>query len=167
MRNIYTYFVDYYKSILGDSPYSLLVEQGIKDYLESIALWDVSMEEQESEKIAKREMARFKLMSLGAFSAFFETYLQRERILEIRNECKILAFQRATTGVTIDSNCYRQKFSCFYKESENLPTDKRYTGWIDDISKDISVLLRYAIGDTNYIPEEVAMLMQYSDETEE
>lgn len=166
MKKTYDYFIEYYEAISSDDDYSSDVEVGIFAYLDSIELIDYKADDDAHEKIARRELARFKLMPLGTFVIFFENFNIREKLMVVLKESRLLALQRLTFEKTITEEIYRTEMARFYSIAESIASDSRYSGWLKNVSRKVAEHLRFAMGTTERIPDGFKEFIQYSQETE-
>lgn len=166
MKTVYDIFVEYYTTIQKSSENTQSVEHGIAAYLNSIGLLEDSSDEKSNSRIAQRELARFKVMPLDTFITFFENFELRDQINQIKRDCKLMAINRALTSKTIDQETYKKKIDELYKHATTFATDKRYKGWLDEIIKDITDCLKFAVGSLDVMPDSVTESLEYIPEEE-
>lgn len=159
MKRVYDYFIQYYKN-LSMLPPSEDVERGIYSYLDSIELIDYIADDQDHERIAHRELARFKLMPYDAFVMFFKNFSLRESVLEIVNECKFLAVNRLSTATKISEETYKNKMENFYQRISDIAAEQQYGEWIKEITFVVASSLDFAYGKTNDVPEDIVELFK-------
>lgn len=164
MKSVYDFFIEYFMSIRQPSEDSQKVEAGIAAYLNSVGLLKNDVDESRSKKIAQRELARFKLMPLHTFIAFFENFELREQIQQIEKECKAMAINRADSGKKADQSFYQDKIDQLYGYATSLASDKRYKGWLDEITREITECLKFAVGISDEMPDSIAEAILYRSE---
>lgn len=165
MNTVYGSFLDYFHSIMTGDYDPAPVEKGIAEYLESIGI-DRDEHRPDAEKIANRELLRFRLMPEKTFVAFFENYSLRERIVRLLRETESMAVRRARDQVTIDQAEYSENLARFYAVSREIVQDKRYTVWIEDALQEVTENLKYAAGFTERIPDKAAERILFADQAE-
>lgn len=149
MKTVCDYFLEYYKAMAASAGSSEPVSAGIHAYLASIGL---DGECENSERAAYRELARFRLMPLETFEAFFRSFEQREKVQALVKDCLLLARARYTTGECIAQEEYMAKMGLFYSLVTPLASDKACSGWISDESGTIEAYLKYASGKSDAVP---------------
>lgn len=155
MKEVYNYFIIYYKSILESNNYSNEVEKGIVDYLKSVDLFECNESDLDYEKIANNELKRFKFMPYDTFVAFFENYAVREQLISLEKECYVLATERFINNRIVSNDVYKEKMKTFYEIAEKIVSDKRYSGWLDELSNTCSLLLKFASGMVDIVPQTI------------
>lgn len=150
MRTVFEHFIEYYQGIRMPLECSANVKAGIYDYLQSIGLAEIR---HDSEKIACRELTRFRLMPLETFEMFFANYQQRTQIEQLIKDCEILAIDRADSGRMISRENYIANMNRFYSLSAPFASKKNYAGWLNDKTGEIEQLLKYASGISDIVPD--------------
>jgi len=157
MKRVYDYFVQYYRN-LSLQPSLEEVEQGIYSYLDTIELIDYIANDDDHQRIAERELARFKLMPYETFVLFFKNFSAREKAHEIVNECRFLAMNRVVSKDIISEEVYKNKMEAFYQSISCIAIEQQYSEWIRELTLTIKSSLDFAIGKTNDIPEDIIEL---------
>lgn len=147
METVYDLFIKYYSSIADQT--NPLVEQGIRSYLNAIAVADESVN---AERIASRELRRFKLMPVERFEQFFELYPVRRKVEAIIENSRKYAYRRANDGIVLDETTVEKTMQSFYSEILDMVKKPYYKGWISDAKRELSDNLDYASGQTELIP---------------
>lgn len=153
MKTVYDLFIDFAYSLLGGTnEYDVKkIERGISDYLNVRGVHSLT---KDADKIVQRELTRFRGISPQAFSAFFETYDIRSRIVRFKDECDMLAIDRLRHNKQISKEAYTDRIERFFKLASEIAGDRRYTAWLDEISHDVTVNLEFASGQSNKVCED-------------
>ena len=167
MKTVYDHFVEHYGHLAASAALSPAVERGISAYLTAAGLMDVDEDESMQQRIAQRELARFRLMPLQTFTAFFETFEAREQIEQLLRECRGLAMERLRFDKTISEALYREKINAFYERAAVFAADSRYTGWLNEKTEEVSLLLKYAAGASEVLPASVLEALKLMKQDEE
>lgn len=162
MKTVYEYFTVFASALLAErTDYSKeLLEQGIRAYLSEIGITGEPLEG--ANRVARRELMRFKLMPPATFIAFFENYEQRLKIAQLVRECDLLAISRLRNDKTIDESVYNAKVNELYTLASGLSLDSRYRGWLDEVTQNAMISLKFAHGISNEISENVIMRAELS-----
>lgn len=163
MSTVYDAFLEYYHQIKTNHNDPAPVEAGIASYLESIGILPHT-HFPDAEKIAHRELLRFKLMPEKTFVAFFENYATRNNIVQFVRETELLAINRSVKDKMISQEVYFNKLNTFYAISKELAADKRYTSWITSTLDEVTENLKYAAGLINTIPHKIAEKVLFAEE---
>jgi len=154
MKTVYDYFIDFTNSLLKEnSNYNnQKLRNGIKEYLLELDICDNT---ENAEKIAERELIRFRDMTPQTFIAFFETFSVRTRIIQLAKECELLAVLRIQEDKKTSKEIYDEKLNTFYNLAAEIVGDRRYTSWLDDATECIISSLKFASGQTDEISEKI------------
>lgn len=154
MKTVYDHFIDFTNSLLKEQSNhdDQKLRNGIMEYLLELDVCDIT---ENAERIAERELIRFRGMTAQTFTAFFETFSIRTRIVQLVKESELLAVLRLQEGKTIQKEIYDGKLKSFYELAALIVSDRIYTAWLDDATECIIASLKFASGQTEEISEEI------------
>lgn len=156
MKQVIDYFKEFACSLLGqnfDSEYPDVVA-GIQYYIDEYQLDDY----QNPENVSKRGLIRFRGISANDFIEFFSDYELRSKLEMFRRDSSNLALNRLSTGSIISEDQCKEKLQAYYTFAADLATDSRYSTWLSEIGKEISINLKFAANLSDVVSEGVAQL---------
>ena len=167
MKKVYDYFCEYYGSLIPGDATEDDVLNGIQEYLESIGVENVPLDETEAERIAAREMGRFKLMPKEYFESFFRCYSAKQKVEALVLGCERNAMDRALNDHLLQQDECDQRIQCFFELTKPLLNEKSLKQWILECEETMSQCLTYASGKTDAMPEYIEERLIFGKQEEQ
>lgn len=152
MKTVFNSFCEFYRSYPLETE-DETVFSGIKSYLSSIGLDRSPESASEVDRIAKRELSRFKLMTQSAFESYFRYFSIREEIIALLKQSEYMVDNREKNDNFINESDYSYSMSTLYKLGTSLTDDQAHLRWFDKIAGQIRNNLRYALGHSELRPK--------------
>lgn len=155
-KSIFDYFCDF-ATALGIDPNDEQNHdcfEGIKDYLTEIGIDNTT--KTGADKIARRELLRFKYINHDSFKQFFDHYQDRSRLLTVLRTINLRAVSCIQSGVGCDPVEVGSLTEAFYSAAASLSTDGRYKGWLNERIDDVEMSLENLRGISNNVNADVA-----------
>jgi hypothetical protein len=105
-------------------------------------------------------LIRFRGISPSEFVSFFSNYELRSKIEEFHRECSDLALNRLKTGATISEDQYKEKIQAYYQLATGLASDSRYSSWLSEIGREVSLDLKFSVNLSDVVSEAVVQLFK-------